>query len=160
MARLNLGVGHNSDLSPDVVNVDWKPFRGVNVVADIDTHPWPFPDQTFTDVRAVHVFEHLRYPLGFMADAHRVLQTDGTLRLYVPHWQSENSFTDPTHRRHCTERTWDYWCIDTQLYNESVYAGSAVFVKVSVVRDGDDIHAVLRKVPYAGTHRSQLEGHQ
>lgn len=145
MARLNLGTGHNVDPSPDVVNVDWRQFPGVQVVHDLDVHPWPFDDEQFSDVRAVHVFEHLSDPIGFMREAHRVLASTGSLRIFVPHWQSENSFTDPTHVRHCTLRTWDYWCEGTQLFNESAYAGDAVFVKESVVQFGDDIHAVLRK---------------
>lgn len=146
MARLNLGVGPNADLSPDVVNVDWRAFPGVQVLHDLDDFPWPLPDNEFEDVRAVHVFEHLRDPLGFMAECHRVLEPGGLLRLFVPHYQSNNSFTDPTHLRHCTLRTWDYWCEGTQLYAESAYAGDAVFEKVSVVQFGDDIHATLRKV--------------
>jgi len=146
MARLNVGTGPNVDLAPDVINVDWHPFPGVNVLHDIDQTPWPFDDDQFSDVRAVHVFEHLTNPLGFMSEAHRVLEVGGTLRLFVPHYQSENSFTDPTHVRHCTLRTWDYWCVGTQLHNESVYAGDAIFDKVEVTKFGDDIHATLRKV--------------
>jgi SAM-dependent methyltransferase len=146
MARLNVGTGWNVDPSPDVVNLDWKQFPGVQVVHNLDDHPWPFPDNEFSDVRAVHVFEHVVDPIGFMAEAHRVLEPNGTLRLFVPHYQSENSFTDPTHVRHCTLRTWDYWCEGTQLFNESSYAGDAVFERQSVVQFGDDIHAVLRKV--------------
>lgn len=145
--RLNLGVGPHADPSPDVVNVDWRPFPGVQVVHDLDIHPWPFTDGQFTEVRAVQVFEHLRDPVGFMAEAHRVLEPGGTLRISVPHWQSNNSYTDPTHLRHCTERTWDYWVPGTQLHAESAYAGDAVFVKESVVRNGDDIDAVLRRLP-------------
>jgi SAM-dependent methyltransferase len=159
VVRLNVGTGPNVDPSPDVVNVDWHAFPGVNVLHDIDQTPWPFDDNQFSDCRAVHVFEHLHNPLGFMAEAHRVLEPGGSLRLYVPHYQSENSFTDPTHVRHCTLRTFDYWCVGTQLFNESAYAGDATFLKESVVKYGDDIHAVLRKVRNGHSHRPEPERH-
>lgn len=156
--RLNLGCGPHVDTMEDVINVDWKPFPGVQVVQDLDVFPWPFNPNSFSDVRAVHVFEHLADPVGFMAECHRVLEVDGTLRLFVPHYQSENSFTDPTHVRHCTLRTWDYWCYGTQLFNESAYAGDSVFLKESVVQFGDDIHATLRKVDHANPPSPQQQG--
>lgn len=152
--RLNLGVGHHANPDPEVINVDWRPFPGVQVVHDLDDHPWPFGDEHYDHVTASHVFEHLRDPLGFMADVHRVLVPGGRLLIAVPHYQSNNSFTDPTHLRHCTLRTFDYWCHGTQLFNESDYSGDAVFDKQSVSRDGDDIVAILVK---RGGHDPSLD---
>lgn len=146
MARLNLGVGWCADEAPDVVNVDSQPFPGVQVVHDLDVHPWPFEDQAFSEVRAVQLFEHVTDPVGFMAEAHRVLEPGGLLWIVVPHWQSENSHTDPTHVRHCTERTWDFWCPGTQLHAQSTYAGPHTFTRERVTRYGDDIHAHLRRI--------------
>lgn len=146
--RLNLGCGWNADTAPDVVNVDQAPLPGVDVVCDLDTHPWPFDDHAYSEVRAVQLFEHLADPVGFMHEAHRVLEPEGLLFLVVPHWQSENSFTDPTHRRHCTERTWDYWCVGEALHTQfgATYADGIPFRKESVVRTGDDIHVRLRRL--------------
>lgn len=145
--RLNAGCGKFIDCDPEVVNLDAHPYPGVQVVWDLDEHPWPFDDRTFSEVRGVQVFEHLADPIGFMRDAHRVLELDGLLFLVVPHWQSENSFTDPTHRRHCTERTFDYWCDGEALHAQfgDAYAGDAVFHKESLVRTGDDMHVRLRR---------------
>lgn len=147
MARLNVGCGSYADPDPEVTNLDSHAYPGVQCVHDLDTHPWPFADGQFSELRAVQVFEHLADPIGFMAEAHRVLELGGLLLIVVPHWQSENSFTDPTHVRHCTERTFDYWCHGTPLHNQfgPAYAGDAVFDRELVVRTGDDIHAHLRK---------------
>jgi SAM-dependent methyltransferase len=145
VAALNLGVGWCAD--PQAVNVDRVQLPGVDVVWDVDNHPWPFDDETFEEVRAVQLFEHVVDPIGFMAEAHRVLKPDGLLLIVVPHWQSENSHTDPTHLRHCTERTFDYWCEGEQLHEQLgyAYAGESTYRKQSVVRTGDDIHARLRR---------------
>lgn len=147
MVRLNIGCGCYADPSPDVTNLDSHDYPGVQVVWDLDSHPWPFDPETFTEVRGVQVFEHLEDPIGFVRDAHRVLEPGGLLFLVVPHWQSENSYTDPTHRRHCTERTFDYWCEGEALHDQfgPAYAGDAVFVKESVIRTGDDLHVRLRR---------------
>lgn len=147
MARLNVGTGSWVDPDPEVINLDIHPYPGVQCVWDLDQHPWPFDDDVFTEVRAVQVFEHVHDPVGFMTESHRVLEPGGLLLIVVPHWQSENSHTDPTHVRHCTERTWDYWCHGTQLHAQfgPAYAGDRTFDRESVERQGDDIYAYLRK---------------
>jgi SAM-dependent methyltransferase len=146
VARLNLGVGTRPDLALDVVNVDQLDLAGVNVVWNLDVFPWPWPDESFADCRALHVYEHLTEPVEFMREAWRVLEPGALLHIVVPHWQSENAFTDPTHVRYCTERTWDYWIHGTQLHAESAYCGGvAHYTKADVYRTGDDIVAMLRK---------------
>lgn len=146
MKWLNLGCGGSANSA--AVNLDRAVLPGVDVVHDLDQIPWPFPSDHFPSVRGVQVFEHVHNPIGFMAEAHRVLQPGGLLWLSVPHWQSENSYTDPTHVRHCTERTWDYWCPGTALHGQfgRAYAGAAVFRKQRVERVGDDIQVELLKL--------------
>lgn len=145
----NLNVGCGQWLFPDAVNLDRSPLPGVDVVHDLDVFPWPFPDERFDGVWGHQVFEHVADPIGFMVEAHRVLKPGGILHLTVPHWQSENSYTDPTHRRHCTERTFDYWCLGTDLnrqFGPAYGAPTPLFHKDNVERVADDVNALLRKV--------------
>lgn len=126
------------------VNLDRVALNGVDVVHDLDVYPWPFADASFSEVRGVQVFEHVSDPVGFMCEAHRVLTGGGLLWLSVPHWRSENSYTDPTHVRHCTERTWDYWCAGEALWHQFNPAyGGVTFTKRRVERVGDDIRVEL-----------------
>lgn len=99
------------------VNVDMVDMPGVDVVHDLDVHPWPWSDGSAAEIHALHVFEHVVDPLGFMEQAHRVLRPGGWLHIEVPHWQSQNAFTDPTHRRYCTEDTFRYWVSGTWLWD-------------------------------------------
>jgi predicted SAM-dependent methyltransferase len=80
-ARLHIGSG--SQRIPGFLNVDVRPFPGVDVVADVTQ------GLRFQDVEAVfaeHFLEHL--PLGkavdFLCEVHRVLRADGWLRLSTP----------------------------------------------------------------------------
>lgn len=142
---VNLGSGHLT--YPNAINVDSVALPGVDVVHDLDVFPWPFDDESCEEVWASQVFEHVRYPVGFMREAHRILRLGGLLHIVTPHWRSENAHTDPTHRRFCTEHTWDYWCVGTELHAQfgDQYAGACVFEKESVSRHNDDLMVYLRR---------------
>ena len=143
---LHLGCG--TVPMPHAVNVDRVAMDGVDVVHDLDVYPWPFGDGSFVEVKAQQLFEHIADPVAFMAEVWRVLAPGGLLLLRVPYYKSDNAFTDPTHRRFCTMRTFDYWCRGTDLHAQfgQQMAGAAVFDYEVIAMMGEDIAAVLRKV--------------
>jgi len=150
---LNVGCGQAIDRSPGVVNLDAFPYPGVNVVHDLASTPWPFDDGTFDEVRAIQVYEHLdgKGCIAFMCEAWRVLRPDGKLTITTPHWQSENSYTDPTHVQHCTLNSWGYWSAGHHLqaqFGPVFGSPPAVFSRATVTQEGaagEDIRAVLVK---------------
>lgn len=144
--KVNLGCG--TQPLEGWVNVDIASIPGVDVVHDLDVFPWPLPDGAAGEVRAFDVFEHVNDPLGFMAECWRVMAVGAELLIHTAHWQTENSYTDPTHKRFCTERTFDYWCAGTDYYARygPMYARGCVFEKIEVCRDGQELVARLRKM--------------
>src|SRR6478672_3176660 len=100
LIKLNLGCGPH--IADGYVNVDIVPLPGVDLVADLD-EPWPWPDGSVAEILASHLFEHVDKPLLFMAEAWRVLADDGILDIRVPYYRHIFAFTDPTHKRFCTE---------------------------------------------------------
>lgn len=142
---VNLGCGNR--VFPGAVNVDRAPLAGVDVVHDLDVYPWPFESSSVDEILALHVFEHIEDPLDFMAECHRILKLGGQLRIEVPHWQHRNAFTDPTHRRFCTEDTFHYWVPGT--WPESIagaaYHRGCLFDEVLNEVSGPNLTVVLRK---------------
>lgn len=131
MIRLNLGCG--SHARPGWVNADIAKQDGVDVVHDLDVPPWPFSDGTVSEIDAIDVFEHLNNPVLFMAESHRILKPRGALHIQTAYWRSIDSYTDPTHKRHCTEFTFDYWIPGTVLHQHHNAAYGAVsFQKVAI----------------------------
>lgn len=114
LLRLNLGCG--PIILPDTVNVDIVPLPGVDVITDLD-QPWPWADETVSEILASHLFEHVEKPVLFMAEAWRVLAPGGGLDIRVPYYRHVFAFTDPTHRRFCTELTFDYWIPGQALHD-------------------------------------------
>jgi hypothetical protein len=161
LLKLNLGCG--LDTPAELVNVDMVAGPGVDVVHDLDVAPWPWKPGASSYIKASHVFEHVASPVVFMTEAWRVLHVDGLLDIRVPGggyiapglWlPHENGFTDPTHRRHCTPRTWDYW-IPGELLFEAYGRGlgggpgGACFVCTHLAVTGaqaEELWCILRKV--------------
>ena len=142
---LNLGAGDKA--VEGRVNVDVVPLPGIDVVHDLDEHPWPWRNGEATEIHALHIFEHVADPLGFMQQCWRVLESGGWLHVEVPHWQSRNAFTDPTHRRFCTEDTFRYWVPGTWLWNSmgAAYHRNCPFTERKVRRQGQDLIVDLVK---------------
>jgi len=107
---LDIGVGTNRSYPfRPRITVDYVPVfldverpskeikdKGVWIVADAN-HPLPFCDNVFDVVVASHIIEHLRNPVQFLKECHRVLKKGGLLYLYCPNFCSVNARKDPTH---------------------------------------------------------------
>ncbi len=100
--RLNLGCGMNR--LDGYVNVDLHGEPDVR--HDLETFPWPWPDDSVSEVLLKHVLEHLgRDPnvyLGIMKEMYRVCHDGATIRILVPHHRHDFFFNDPTHVRPVT----------------------------------------------------------
>lgn len=83
------------------INRDHKP----DVVHDLNVMPWPFSDNTFDEVHAYEVLEHLGWQgdagsfFGTFTEIYRILKPGGHLFATVPDYRTEWAWGDPTHRR-------------------------------------------------------------
>jgi len=144
---LNLGSGSQPRMN-GVVNVDIVDLPEVDVVHDLDVLPWPWDNGRVTRIIAQDVFEHVANPIGFMTESHRVLTTGGELFIKSPHWMHQDAYTDPTHKRFCTEFTWDYWIKGTALYerHNPAYGGVTFALDDRQILDGAAIFIRLHKI--------------
>jgi len=150
---LNLGCG--SKIIPDApraatwINTDIAATHPAVRLWDLEQMPWPWVDGEFNKVLAEDVFEHISpwAACGFMSECWRVLEPGGELILRVPHWQHHNAWTDPTHFRGCTEWTFDYWTVGTELYaRHNAAYGGARFHQKDRQLDGYDLVFVLERL--------------
>lgn len=93
--------------------MDVRPARGVHVVHDWNSTPWPFPDNCATVVVASHVVEHVNpADFGFikwMDEVWRITKYDGQFLISCPYAGSPGYWADPTHINGCTQHTWRYF---------------------------------------------------
>jgi SAM-dependent methyltransferase len=95
---LNLGCGRKR--VSGAVNLDVTSETCPDVLHDLNSRPWPFPDGHFDEVLAHDVIEHLGETIATLEEIHRVCRHGALVRITVPHYSSSNAFTDPTHQHY------------------------------------------------------------
>lgn len=94
----------------DLTTLDHDPNCGADVIHDLETFdPWPFDDNSFNEVHAYEVLEHIgrqgdyRKFFHDFSEIYRVLKPGGHLIATCPSWQSIWAWGDPSHTRVISE---------------------------------------------------------
>ena len=112
---LNLGSG-NSYVEGET-NIDFYATK-VDVRHDLNVLPYPFPDNSFDQIRCMNILEHLENPVAVMRELHRIGSNGCTVAIRVPHFRSASVAEDITHRRGFAWRTFDMFTAQSDLYGE------------------------------------------
>ena len=123
--RLDIGCGANKN--PGFVGIDMLDLPGVDIIWDLETFPWPLPDECALMATASHVLEHIDPHGGVfirvMDEIWRVLKPGGQFAFVVPHAESPGMMQDPTHCNFINETTMHYFDPDPEMKNmgQSLY---------------------------------------
>ena len=91
------------------INLDWIKLSGVDVVHDIEKCPWPFKSNSFDTIYAYNVLEHVDNFVKIMEEIYRILKPNGILIVKGPYYMHKDTFTDPTHKRGFTTKSFQYF---------------------------------------------------
>ncbi len=94
MKKLNLGCG--IDYKEGFINVDFHDHIKVDKIMNLNFIPYDLEANSFDYIYASHVLEHLNDPFTIMKELHRILKTNGTLHIKVPHFS--RGFTHSEHK--------------------------------------------------------------
>jgi len=81
----------------DAVTLDIDKGHHPDVVHDLSVEPYPFEDNSFKEIVAHHVLEHLGDISVAMNELHRICKPDGVIYIEVPHHASWCA-KDPFHK--------------------------------------------------------------
>ena len=110
--KLNLGCG--AELLDGWTNVDWRAPEA-DVTWDLNQFPYPFDDESASEIRMFNCLEHLDDHCKVMREIHRILKPGGTAHFRVPYFTSLAVPSDPSHRRGYSVRTF-YFFTDRAEY--------------------------------------------
>lgn len=107
--------------------IDIQALEGVDLVHDLNVHPWPVESGSVEEAKAWHIVEHIppacvtekgtRRPfLEFMDECWRVLKVGGRIDIETPHGGSKGYLHDPTHCNPCDELTFEHFDPDYGRY--------------------------------------------
>lgn len=111
--KLNLGCGlKNID---GFVGVDCVPTSAASVVHNLNNFPYPFDDNSVSEIILDNVLEHLDDVIKVMEETYRLLEPGALIKINVPYFKSNSAYTDPTHRHFFTETSFKYFTTDNTL---------------------------------------------
>lgn len=123
--KLDIGGGNNP--YPGAVNIDILPLPTVDIVHDLETTPWPLPDECVIEAYASHVLEHINPAKGiflrFMNELWRVMKPGAKFAFVVPYGVNELFVQDPTHCNPINQTTLYYFDPDP----EGKYCGRQLY---------------------------------
>lgn len=131
--RRVLDIGCGANKSPGAIGMDVNPRTQADVIHDLDTLPYPFPDNQFDEVIGRHVIEHVRDPMAVMIELHRITRSGGIIKLVAPHWTNPDWATDLTHRNHLNSYSFRNFTEDRAVfpfYTEARFRQRRVHVSV------------------------------
>lgn len=152
--ELLLGCGNNkekqvalkgSDKWTDLVTLDIDPDCEPDVVWDLAHIPLPFEDETFQEIHAYEVLEHLgqqgdwRRFFAEFTEYHRILKPGGVFIASVPCWDSIWAWGDPGHTRVISEGTVHF--LDQDSYKD---------IGANPMTDYRHVYKADFKIEYAG----------
>lgn len=99
--KLHLGTAEWNEL----VTLDFDPDCNPDVLHDLTVFPYPFEDNTFDEIHAYEVLEHLgaqgdwKAFFDLFGELHRILKPEGLILATTPMWNSLWAWGDPSHTR-------------------------------------------------------------
>ncbi|MBI1746603.1 MAG: class I SAM-dependent methyltransferase [Acidobacteria bacterium] len=128
---LDIGCGKNK--VKGAIGIDRIKLEGVDVVWDLDQFPYPFADNSFDEIYATHVIEHLDSVVTALEEIYRLAKPNAKVTIVTPHYSDSISWTDPTHRWHLTSYSFRYFDPDyaTNYYTKARFHTESIRIDMA-----------------------------
>jgi SAM-dependent methyltransferase len=109
MRILDLGCGENK--VEGATGLDNVALKGVDIVHDLLSFPYPIPVESYETIYLRHIIEHFSIENInlILQECHRILIPGGRVIICVPHVFSIAAFTDITHKSFFTFNSGKFW---------------------------------------------------
>lgn len=124
--RINLACGQVK--IEGFVGIDKTKTDATDIISDLETVPWPIPDNCVDELLCSHFIEHVRDLIPFMDEIHRIMKSpwinkDGErvtskVTIIAPYYANMRAIQDPTHVRSICEATFLYFNLGWRKANK------------------------------------------
>jgi hypothetical protein len=105
--KLDMGCGRRKALG--FIGIDYTLDSDADVICDLNRFPYPFKDNSFSQIRAADCLEHLADTVKVMEEIHRISKRGSVVDIASPHFSSHNLYTDFTHKKAFAVRSFDFF---------------------------------------------------
>ena len=117
MEKKILEIGCGNKKTKGAIGLDLVKTPLTDVVHDLNKFPYPFKKNTFDEIYADNVLEHLEAPLDkILGELCRISKSRGVIKITVPNCFSVGAFADPTHKKFFSWFTFDYFGSNVQSF--------------------------------------------
>ena len=131
-APSRLNIAHLADPADGYTNVSILPGIGLETI-DLKG-AWPWPDNSFSEIRACEIVEHLPDKIRTMNELWRVTRPGGTVEIRVPTTDGPGAWSDPTHVSFWNRRSFLYF-ESGNPYRERFARSYGIEAKFQVLQD-------------------------
>jgi len=115
LKKLNLGC--EKEYRKEWVNLDFDERVKADVYWDLNKFPYPFKDDSFEEILASSVLEHLDNIYSVMMELHRIGKDKGLIYVYSPHTSCPFlSWTEFEHKNAFSYMSFGEWFVNKELY--------------------------------------------
>ena len=144
---LELGCGFSK--RPGAFGVDRIAGSQADLIHDLDVFPYPLAGDSWDHIICRDVLEHVADFVRTMEEIWRIGTNGAIVEVRAPFMSSVNYYTDPTHRRAFTSRSFDYFLTGRTVHGLGY--SSAKFELISCEYDRED------RASRRGFHRWMLD---
>lgn len=148
---LNLGCEkeyRESDNEYQWVNLDFDKRVKTDVCHDLNKIPYPFKSNTFDEILASMVLEHLDNPYDVMMELYRISKDKGLIYIMVPYFSSFMNPVELEHKKGFCYMTFGEWYFNKELYPYfEVIKKKIFFTRVNFVFLNPIINPIINLFP-------------
>ena len=91
----------------DYIGVDCYENNGIDKICNFETERLPFDDDSVDAIITMHTLEHIHNLVHIIKECYRILKSQATLKIWVPHCHSTCAFSEMHHVRFFSLGTFD-----------------------------------------------------
>ena len=133
MKILDIGCGKNK--AKGAIGIDINPSSDADIIHDLNIFPWPLADDEFDKIICRDILEHIDDIPKTMEEIWRIGKNGAIVEIVAPFPSSRWLYTDPTHKRAFTSKSFDFFVEGSEYYGRIPTRAKFVLTQVEYRKD-------------------------